>query len=247
MTLADEVTAQLDRLLTDVADDATRAHWERYMKGTAAFRGVPMAGIRKVVRCLWKEHHLGDRPTDELLALAQRWFARRDSEDKLAAVLLIAEHLVDRLELRHHAALAHPLEVGNIADWGVCDWYANKALHGYLTEADDERESRARAIAAWTHTDRLWQRRAGLVAFVRLAPLADRQFDGFIPLVLDACAANLVSDDRFAHTGPGWVLRELSKAAPEAVAEFVESHPELSAEGRRMATARLRPGKYRRR
>ena len=63
-------------------------------------------------------------------------------------------------------------------------------------------------------------------------------FEGFVPLVLDACAANLVSDDRFAHTGPGWVLRELSRADPEAVAAFVDAHPELSAEARRMA----RPG-----
>lgn len=96
-------------------------------------------------------------------------------------------------------------------------------------------------------SDRLWQRRAGLVAFVKLAPVADTQFDGLIPLILDACAANLVSHDRFAHTGPGWVLRELSIAAPDAVAGFVESHPELSNEARRMATARLRPGPYRRR
>ena len=94
---------------------------------------------------------------------------------------------------------------------------------------------------------RLWQRRAGLVSFVRLAPVADRQFAGFVPLVLEACAANLVSDDRFAHTGPGWVLRELSVAAPDAVAGFVDDHPELSAEARRMATARLRKGPYRRR
>jgi hypothetical protein len=156
------------------------------------------------------------------------------------------EHLESRLELFHHPDLAQPLEAGDIADWNVCDWYATKALHGYLSGADDV-EARARAIAAWTLTDRLWQRRAGLVAFVRLAPVADRQFDGFIPLILEACAANLVSDDRFAHTGPGWVLRELSVVASEAVTRFVEDHPELSTEGRLMATARLRSGTYRRR
>ncbi len=246
MNAVDGATAQLDQLLAEASDEGTRQHWERYMKGTARFRGVPMAGIRKAVRRVWQDHALGERSVDELLDLAHRWFARPDSEDKLAAVLLIAEHLEDRLELRHHPALAHPFERDHIADWGVCDWYANKALHGYLAGAPDI-EARAWALATWTTTDRLWQRRAGLVAFVRLAPTADRQFDGFIALVLDACAANLVSDDRFAHTGPGWVLRELSKAAPEAVARFVEEHPDLSKEARRMATARLRPGPYRRR
>lgn len=246
MSFADDVTAHLDELLRVAADDATRRHWERYLKGAATFRGVPMAGVRTSVRRLWHDHALGERPIDELIALSHRWFARPASEDKLAAVLLIAEHLVGRLELSHHRDLARPLETGNIADWNVCDWYATKALHGYLKGADDL-EARARAIAAWTGADRLWQRRAGVVAFVRLAPIADRQFNGLVPLILEACAANLVSDDRFAHTGPGWVLRELSIAAPEAVSRFVERHPELSTEARRMATARLRPGTYRRR
>ena len=245
MTLADKATARLDQLLAAASDEATRDHWERYLKGTAKFRGVPMAGIRMTVRRLWQDHALGERPTDELLALSHRWFAQPASEDKLAAVLLIAEHLVGRLELSHHAALAQPFEAGNISDWSVCDWYATKALHGYL--AGHDMEARAWAVVKWTHSARLWQRRAGLVAFVKLAPTADTYFDGFVPLILEGCEANLVSDDRFAHTGPGWVLRELSAAAPDAVTEFVERHPELSPEARRMATARLRPGPYRRR
>jgi 3-methyladenine DNA glycosylase AlkD len=112
--------------------------------------------------------------------------------------------------------------------------------------AGDDLPSRAGAVAKWSRAPSLWQRRASIVAFVKLAPKAQVLFDGFVPLVLDACAANLVSEDRFAHTGPAWVLRELC-AASEEVATFVEQHPELSPEGRRMATARLRPGPCRRR
>ena len=99
----------------------------------------------------------------------------------------------------------------------------------------------------WTGASGLWQRRAGLVAFARTAGRPDRHFPGYTDLVLTACAANLVDTDRFAHTGPGWVLRELSRARPELVAGFVDAHPELSAEGRRVATALLRAGPYRRR
>jgi hypothetical protein len=126
MTSSDEVTADLDRLLTAAADDGTRRYWERYLKGTASFRGVPMAGVRETVDRLWDQHALGERPVDELLSLGHSLFARSASEDKLAAVPLIAEHLVDRLRLSHHAALAQPLEAGNIADWGVRDWYAQQ-------------------------------------------------------------------------------------------------------------------------
>lgn len=107
MSSADEITVHLDRLLAAASDEATRRHWERYLKGTATFRGVPMARIRTSVRRLWNEHRLGERPLDELLGLATRWFARADSEDKLAAVLLVAEHLAGRLDATHHGALAH--------------------------------------------------------------------------------------------------------------------------------------------
>lgn len=82
---------------------------------------------------------------------------------------------------------------------------------------------------------------------VKLAPRAREQFSGFTPLVLRLCGDNLVTDDRFAHTGPGWVLRELSRVEPDAVRDFVAAHPGLSAEARRMALARMQPARYRRR
>lgn len=53
--------------------------------------------------------------------------------------------------------------------WNVTDWYATKVLHAYLT-GGDELEVRARALAGWTIATALWQRRAGLVAFVKLVP-----------------------------------------------------------------------------
>ena len=205
-----------------------------------------MAGVRDAVRTVWHQHQLAEWPTDDLLVLSHAWFARTASEDKLAAVLLLAEHVCPRLELAHVDALAEPLARGHVFEWSTCDWYAAKALHCFLVAGDDL-PARARAVAAWSGAPSLWQRRAAVVAFVKLVPRAGELFEGFVPLVLDACAANLVSDERFAHTGPGWVLRELSRAAPDAVSDFVDAHPELSSEARRMATARLRPGPYRRR
>jgi 3-methyladenine DNA glycosylase AlkD len=47
--------------------------------------------------------------------------------------------------------------------------------------------------------------------------------------------------ERFSQTSVGWVLRELSRANPSAVTAFVEEHSdEMSAEARRMATAKIR-------
>jgi len=54
---------------------------------------------------------------------------------------------------------------------------------------------------------------------------------------VDGAAA---SDEAFAITGT-------PTAEPERVRDFVDAHPELSREGRRMALARLASGPYRRR
>jgi 3-methyladenine DNA glycosylase AlkD len=243
----DAATATLERHLAAGADEATRRYWEAYLKGTARFRGVPMAGVRAAVRRTWREHGLAEASTDALLALVHRWFAAPTTEDKLAAVLLLAEQVPDRLGLQHLDALAAPFAAGHIADWGVCDWYATKSLHTFLSRDPRDIERRARGLATWGRAESLWQRRAALVAFVEPASRARDQFSGFTELVLQLCRDNLVSDDRFAHTGPGWVLRELSRAEPDVVRRFVEDNNRLSSEARRMALARLRPGPYRRR
>jgi 3-methyladenine DNA glycosylase AlkD len=242
----DAATATLDTELTARFDPKALRFWTKLMKGEAEFRGVPMAGIRASVRCVVSAHGLEAWSVEDLLRLAHRWFAGAASEEQLAAVLLLAEHGHGRLRLEHTDALAAPLAAGHLRDWNVTDWYATKTLHAFLTSGD-ELESRARALAGWTSAPTLWHRRAGLVAFVKLAPRAAEVFDGFVPLVLEACAHNLAHEGRFAHTGPGWVLRELSRAVPDVVAAFVEAHPEMSVEARRMATARLRAGPYRRR
>lgn len=242
----DAPTATLDVELNARVESKSYTYWTKLLKGVAVFRGVPMEGVRAAVGQAWSSHDLAAWPIDDLLALAHRWFAVSTSEDQLAAVLLLAERVPDRLRLEHVDALALPLAAGYVRDWNVTDWYATKALHAFLVNGDDL-EARARALAAWTTAPSLWQRRAGLVAFVKLVPNAQERFDGFVPLVLDACANNLAHDGRFAHTGPGWVLRELSRAAPAAVADFVAAHGEMSTEARRMATARLRDGPYRRR
>jgi 3-methyladenine DNA glycosylase AlkD len=233
--------------LEAVSDEAVCDHWNAYLRGTARFRGVPMAGIRRAVQATLRQG-LAELDHAAKLSVAIDWLAQPWSEDKLAGILLIAEHLERTLEDADVAVLARPFEQGHIADWNVCDWMCVKAIHRYVTRADGAADrGRAVAIAAWRDADSLWQRRAAVVSFVNLASRGDANFPGFTDLLLEACAANIRYPYRFAHTGPGWALRELSLAAPERVRAFVDSHPEISPEGRRMALARLTPGSYRRR
>jgi hypothetical protein len=87
----DQLTERLQQLLDAAANDRTRQYWERYLKGTAWFRGVPMAAIRTAVRTLWHTEQLSGWPTPQLVALAQHWIGQPLSEDQLAGTLLLAE------------------------------------------------------------------------------------------------------------------------------------------------------------
>jgi 3-methyladenine DNA glycosylase AlkD len=233
----EEVVADLARRLDARADERTRAWWNRYLKGSVEFRGVPMRGVREAVHALWSDRRLDDRPRDEQLDLVLALFSQRYAEDKLAAILVLGERLIDELTAADVPYLAEPFTRGHIADWSTCDWYCVKVLAKLLERAPDAAEP----IAAWKSAPGLWQRRAAAVSFVKLAPYGDARLPNLTRLVLEVCEANVRDPERFSQTSVGWVLRELSRADPAAVTAFVEEHAEkMSAEARRMATAKIR-------
>ena len=235
----ERLAGTLGTRLDGASNPRTRDWWERYLKGTVPFRGVPMAAVRSAVHDVWSAEGLGELPPGAQIELALRLLSERFCEDKLAGVLVLAERLLDDLDLGDVPRLARPLANGDVNDWSTCDWSSVKVL-GPFVERGADRRRRAEAIAGWRFGDTLWQRRAAAVAFVDLVPRGDSFFAGFTRLVLDVCASNVRDRARFSQTAVGWVLRELSRAEPEAVARFVREHAdELSSEARRSATAKL--------
>jgi|SRR5215211_7881791 len=77
---------------------------------------------------------------------------------------------------------------------------------------EQQGEPCAQAIAAWRGANTVWQRRASVVAFANLASKGDQTFPGFTEMVLNNCSHLLGSQERFAQTGVGWVLREHSRS-----------------------------------
>jgi 3-methyladenine DNA glycosylase AlkD len=235
------LAAELAARLAARADEDTRAWWERYLRGAVPFRGVPMAAVREVVHALWRELGLDERPRDEQVELALSLFAEAHAEDKLAGTLVLGERLLHRLGAADVPTLAKPFERRHIGEWSTCDWYCVKVL-ARMVERGDDRRSTAKAIASWRDAENLWQRRAAAVSFVRVARRGDAALPGLTDLVFTVCAANARDPERFSQTSVGWVLRELSHAAPTAVAAFVEEHADLlSREARNMATTKLPP------
>jgi hypothetical protein len=89
-----EAIERLQARLDEAASAESRDWWERYLKGTAAFRGVPMSVIRRAVRDWSRDEALDALSPRDQKQLALELLSRRYSEDKLAGVLLLREHLL---------------------------------------------------------------------------------------------------------------------------------------------------------
>lgn len=233
--------AALQDRLEAQAEAATKTWWESYLKGEIPFRGVKMARIRAALHEWVRDEELALLPADAQRDLALALVRLTYCEDKLAGILYLQEILLPGggATCAHLPQFAALFEDGHIYDWNTCDWFCVRVL-GPLAQMEGERC--ARAVSEWRTAGNLWQRRAAGVAFVNLAPRGEANFTGFTAMLLETCAVTGRSPERFAQTGVGWVLRELSRAEPEQVASFVEQRiAQLSTEAVNYATARLSP------
>jgi 3-methyladenine DNA glycosylase AlkD len=165
------------------------------------------------------------------------------SEDKLAGVLFLQEILLPQGALDWRSDLprfARLFDEGYVRDWSTCDWFCVKVL-GPLVE--QQGAACARAISEWREANSVWQQRSSVVAFANLAREGDQNSPGFTEMVLDNCTHLLQSQERFAQTGVGWVLRELSRWDQGRVVQFVEANLDrFSREALKNAIKSLTPG-----
>jgi 3-methyladenine DNA glycosylase AlkD len=225
------------------ATAATREWWTKYLRGAASFRGVKMGDVRTAVHAWFEEERLGEHLSGgQQKELALMLLEENYSEDKLAGVLFLQEILLPAGTLDWHSELprfARLFDEGYIRDWSTCDWLCVKVLGPLVGQ---QGEACARAISKWREADSVWQRRASVVAFANLAREEDRNFPGFTEMVLDNCSHLLGSQERFAQTGVGWVLRELSRSEQSRVVGFVEANLDrFSREALKNATKYLSP------
>jgi 3-methyladenine DNA glycosylase AlkD len=221
----EDLIERLHLRLNVQATEKTREWWTKYLRGAASFRGVKMGDVRKAVHAWFKEERLEERLSvaqqkDLALTLLEEDF----SEDKLAGILFLQEILLPAGALDWHSDLprfARLFDEGYICDWSTCDWFCVK-VRGSLVERQGE--ACARAISRWREANSVWQRRASVVAFANLAKGGDQNFPGFTEMVLENCAHLLGSQERFAQTGVGWILRELSRSDGGRVKGFVEAN-----------------------
>ena len=217
----------IDRLqlrLNARATAATREWWTKYLRGAASFRGVKMGDVRAAVHGWFEEEQLGKLlSADQQKDLALMLLEEEYTEDKLAGVLFLQEILLPEGALYWRSDLsrfARLFDEGYIGDWSICDWFCVKVLGPLVAQ---QGEPCARAISEWRGAQSVWQRRASVVAFANLVRKGDQNFAGFTEMMLNGCSRLLESQERFAQTGVGWVLRELSRSDQGRVIGFVEA------------------------
>src|ERR671916_973496 len=216
---------KLQQRLNARATPATREWWTKYLRGAASFRGVKMGDVRTAVHTWFEEEQLGKLlSVEQQKDLALTLLEEDHAEDKLAGILFLQEILLPAGALDWRSDLtrfARLFDEGYIRDWSTCDWFCVKVL-GPLVE--QQGEACARAISEWRGAQSVWQRRASVAAFVNLASKGDQNFPGFTEMVLDNCSYLLGSQERFAQTGVGWILRELSRSDHGRVIVFVQAN-----------------------
>lgn len=245
--MTNTLVADLQRQLDLRSSAKTKQWWERYLKGSSHFRGVPLPSVRSALTEWWHRHQVDTRTSAAMQrAIAVTLLRQPHTEDKLAGMVLIGEFLLPRGRIdwrRELPSYGRLFTNGHLADWNSCDWFCVKVLGPMVRRFG---KPCAAEIGRWRHSRVLWQQRASAVAFVNLAKEGEKNFPGFVPMVLRSCQRLVGNGERFAQTGAGWVLRELGRADEKAVLNFLRKNlSSLSREALMSATEKM-PARARR-
>lgn len=197
----------------------TKAWWENYVKDSAPFMGVKMPVIRTEVH-QWHQENIKEKLDDEAqIDLALALFEGEYTEEKLAGTLFLQEILLPAGVIdcgRDLDRFAGLFASGSIYDWNVCDWFCVKVLGPLIQQNGMECANR---ISRWRSADNLWQARASLVAFVKVADNRAYYTD-----IAQSCRVVIGREERFAKTAVGWILRDISKHDEQFVQTIIEEN-----------------------
>lgn len=227
-----ELKLRLRESLQSHASAEAKAWWENYVKESAPFMGVKMPVIRTVLHQWHNENVERILEYTAQLELALSLFDEQYTEEKLAGTLFLQEILLPsgvikcERDINRFAAL---FSEARIYDWNICDWFCVKVLGPLIRENGLDCANR---ISRWRCAENLWQARACLVPFVKVA-----ESSVYYPNIEESCRVLIHREERFAKTAVGWILRDISKYDEAFVRQVIEENIEyFSAESLKNAT-----------
>lgn len=219
--LADEVVARLRGAFEPAADPERAAGAAAYMRDQFPFLGIPTPERRRLARTALRD--LEDPNESELAAIARALWAQPEREFQHTGCDYLRAHIdvagigfIDVVEQL----------VTTKAWWDTVDALAAHTA-GPLVRAHP---ALVATMDRWIVSEQLWLARTALLhqlAYKR-ATDGDRLFR--------YCALRAGDREFFIRKAIGWALRTYAAIAPDAVAQFVASTPELSPLSTREAT-----------
>lgn len=237
MNIESEIAAFRQQL--QALADPHRAEGEKaYLKSPLDFYGLTVPALDRIAS-QWSKEHRQTGITD-VVALAGRLWDSTYHEEKSLAIMLL-QHRRKELTLEH-IPLVEKM-IGEATTWAHLD---EIAVHLVGSLIDNDPRTLA-CLPVWAQSDNFWVRRAAILAQLPQFRRGQGDFDLFARLAVPMFreGEQWSKEERFfIRKAIGWVLRELSKANPELVYEFVRQHRhEMPGLTFREATRRL-PAEY---
>lgn len=191
-----------DHLRTVLKNGGSAPHTEevqRFFKQEVQSRGWYTAELRKVARRFTKVLK-ADAGLDYLVKVADLLFAGDVLEEKILAVLLLES---DTDEFKDREFRLFERWLNRVSSWADHDSLVHYLI-GPMIVGNETRQQRA---LGWTKSRHRWHRRAGAVAFIRIAR-ARQSFR----MIREVTERLLLDEDDMVQKGLGWLLREAAKA-----------------------------------
>jgi 3-methyladenine DNA glycosylase AlkD len=222
--MIDELQAELEKY----ADNKTKIGAEKYLKGSTN-RGVKMAKVIEIYNNF--KPKIKELSQDEMIKLVINLIKSKYFEDKTIGIRIL-EHDSKKLS-KEILGEFYNLFDSYIYEWASCDVLSSKVISKIIIND----KSAAKIMIKWSKSDKVWAKRASIIAFVNLA--AKQDFDSEIIEI----AGNLITNDfRFIQLGTGWCLRNLWLKSPKLVLGFIKkNYKHFSREGLRYAVEKMNP------
>jgi 3-methyladenine DNA glycosylase AlkD len=209
--------AKLQKTFDDRAIAADKIWFENYLKQAIVYRGLKLPTVRALVKDWYEYNRIQDLSIDDRIDIAMMLMESDFAEDKLAGILYLQSYLFDCVDWQIMLPRYEKLyDRGAIFDWSTDDWFCVRVLSPTIAKYGEECADR---FAGWSEADNLWQARASVVAFIKVAnyPIYYDRLDRSMAILIHR-------PERFAKTAVGWMLREISKHDRDFVSSFLDRH-----------------------
>ncbi len=179
-----------------------------YLKSPHKFFGVTVPFIAKMAKDFKKTN--GNIDKGFVFELAERLWNSAYHQEKTLAIKLLGEYS-EQLDYESMPMLEHMLSTS--AGWDHIDGIAN-----HLVDAVLRKDLRTyEYLKEWSKSENFWMRRAALISQVLLF----REGKGDRKLFFSLAERMIEEKEFFIRKAIGWTLREMSKAEPDEVFDFL--------------------------